>query len=804
MNQEIAPHRKRRGKPPKDDPENVALTRERLEQLAQHHNFAPTPDLAERWSFTPEEVLAVQSIEADAKSDNTDRSYATAARYWQAWFLLRYRVPLSLPVSPAAVLRFIIDHVAHWPDPARPDFEVYLLPNWIEQQLVDLGLKREGAWKPNTIEHRVSVLSSMHDNTRDAQGLPFVNPCRDPYVVNLLKRVRKAHAKHGQLEVRRDAATKDVLQQLLAQRAGDSLRHIRDRAILLVGFNSGGRRRSEIARLTREKLVSDGEGFLWKIGQTKNSKGLDVPIQKPIQGPAAIALKQWLEVSRIESGPVFREIIGLNQLTDRAMSDQAVYRLVKSAAGKANLDGDWGAHSLRSGFMTQAGKDGHSLSEAMRLSDHKSVLVADRYYQTGAASTSPAANLADGIELPVEVPAASRQSGAHKTAAKPRHRSPTPGKTRAVDSVTHAPQVPGPPSDQNRQSTRASVHVLPVKDQRNERHDKDRAGSALDRFYERHPHGAVHLALEIALTPSATRKAAANAEQSARAALDQLLARYAFRVTKRGDRYQFYLLPSLEHDEDEQVHDMVLNIVEVADAAGFDLRLTVRDLDNREDWDDASRRWVASAESRPMSLAHLRGSTRSPSGVVVPFPVVAKKLVEPECDQIFVLKAVVTDLSPAPWRQLKVKGTTSVKALDVALQCAFGWGYESWYEVHVPAGRLGCFQGDKTVGTGTKLHHLGLRPGDRFAYLCYSIFDGLPWHHEIELERIERAPSDVIFCSCTAGAYFTPNEPGARTDEVERKRRKRGLGVQRVVASANKDIEQVVDHGFRYWEGEDT
>lgn len=417
MDLQIAP--RRRDEPPDDDEENILLTRERLEQLATHHTAAPMPALAERWSFTPEEIRAVQSIDADSRSDNTDRSYATAARYWQAWFLLRYRRPLTLPVSPEAILRFIIDHVAHWPDATRPDFEVYLLPGWIEAQLVDLGLKRVGAWKPNTIEHRVSVLSSMHDNTRDANGDPFVNPCRDRYVGTLLRRVRKAHAKHGRVEIRRDAATKDVLTKLLAQRGGDSLRHLRDRAILLVGFNTGGRRRSEIAALTREKLVSDGDGFLWKLGQTKNSDGKDVDIQKPIQGPAAAALKQWLAASGIEQGPVFREIVGMNELSERPMSAQAVYRLVKSAAKKAGLDGAWGAHSLRGGFMTQAGKDGHSLNEAMRLSDHKSVVVADRYYQTGSASTSPAANLADGIELPMAPAAAtSPATKARSTSAK--------------------------------------------------------------------------------------------------------------------------------------------------------------------------------------------------------------------------------------------------------------------------------------------------------------------------------------------------------------------------------------------------
>jgi len=380
--------------------EDAPLTSARLEQLAAHGVFGSAPALAPSWQLTPEEVRAVQSIHDDARARNTDRSYATARRYWQAWYRLRYQEDLVLPVAPDAVLRFIIDHVLHWDDGPAGPVETHMLPPWIEAQLVEYRFKRPGPWRVNTIEHRVSVLSSMHDETRDAAGEALPNPCRDPYIVRLLREVRRAHAKHGHVEVRRDAATVNVLQAMLAHCDPETLRGIRDTAVLLVGFNSGGRRRSEIVGLTWERLVADGENFLWKLGQTKTSDGKDVDVQKPIQGKAAQALRAWRVASGIRTGHVFREIAKGDRMTERPMSDQAVHRLVQRLAQQADLAGVWGAHSLRAGFITEAGAQGLALQEAMELSDHKTVLVASRYYRTGAASTSPAANLAAGIALP--------------------------------------------------------------------------------------------------------------------------------------------------------------------------------------------------------------------------------------------------------------------------------------------------------------------------------------------------------------------------------------------------------------------
>jgi integrase len=66
---------------------------------------------------------------------------------------------------------------------------------------------------------------------------------------------------------------------------------------------------------------------------------------------------------------------------------------VKRRAALAGLQGDFSAHSLRSGFMTEAGRQNVPLADAMALTGHRSVQTAMRYFQTGAVEQSRAANL---------------------------------------------------------------------------------------------------------------------------------------------------------------------------------------------------------------------------------------------------------------------------------------------------------------------------------------------------------------------------------------------------------------------------
>ena len=50
---------------------------------------------------------AMRTLLAEGESDNTIRSYQTALRYWAAWFSLRYRQPITLPVPAPVVIQFM-------------------------------------------------------------------------------------------------------------------------------------------------------------------------------------------------------------------------------------------------------------------------------------------------------------------------------------------------------------------------------------------------------------------------------------------------------------------------------------------------------------------------------------------------------------------------------------------------------------------------------------------------------------------------------------------------------------------------
>ena len=134
---------------------------------------------------------------------------------------------------------------------------VHDLPLAIDQTLVDNGLKGQlGAPALNTVLHRLSVLSKAHQR-RDVP-----NPACDPAVQELVRRIRRAYAARGVHTTSKGALTKDPLEAMLAT-CTDGLIGIRDRALLLFAFSSGGRRRSEVAGAVMENLVKvDAETYL--------------------------------------------------------------------------------------------------------------------------------------------------------------------------------------------------------------------------------------------------------------------------------------------------------------------------------------------------------------------------------------------------------------------------------------------------------------------------------------------------------------------------------------------------------------
>ncbi len=321
---------------------------------------------------------AVDELLREGSSQNTLASYRSALKYWAAWFGMRYGLPVTLPLPPAAVLQFIVDHAARMTDHSLR----HELPPAIDQALVDSGFKgKPGPMALNTLMHRISVLSQAHR----LRKLP--NPVLDIKVAELLARTRRAYAKRGERPQRKDALTVDPLQALLAT-CDNSLRGVRDRALLLFAWSTGGRRRSEVALADIRFLKPAGAGaYEYELFHSKtNQSGTQRQDNfKPVVGEAAEALNAWLRAAQITEGKIFRRIRKGGHIGD-SLTAAAVRQVVLDRCALAGVNGDFSAHSLRSGFVTEAGRQGASIVDTMGMTGHRSVAGISPYFRADFAS----------------------------------------------------------------------------------------------------------------------------------------------------------------------------------------------------------------------------------------------------------------------------------------------------------------------------------------------------------------------------------------------------------------------------------
>lgn len=329
---------------------------------------------------------AVRELLAEAAAENTTRSYATALRYWAGWFSARYGRELTLPVPEAAVLQFVVDHVQRRTADGELAWE---LPVAVDQALVAAGIKaKPGSWTLSTVRHRVAVLSTAHR----LKQVP--NPCEQPAVRTVLSRAARAAVKRGERPRKKTAITLQELEAMLAT-CDDSLEGVRDRALLCFGFASGGRRRSEIAAADMRDLRRIGDkGYIYRLEHSKTQQAgvtVNSTPDKPVLDRAALALEDWLEAAGISEGAIFRRL--WKNRVGPALSPAAVGEIVQRRARLAGLQGDFGGHSLRSGFVTEASRQGVSLPAIMQLTEHRAVSSVVGYFQAGEVANNPAASL---------------------------------------------------------------------------------------------------------------------------------------------------------------------------------------------------------------------------------------------------------------------------------------------------------------------------------------------------------------------------------------------------------------------------
>lgn len=301
---------------------------------------------------TTSNELAQVGISADtrenisaAKSASTLRGYASDLRDFNQWAQDNGRA--QVPTDAAA----ICDYVS--------------------------ALARAGA-AVATIERRLASLSRAH------KFLGASNPARSEAVKLTFSGIKH---RYGQPQRQKAALRIDDL-RAVCHTLPDDLRGKRDRAILTMLF-AGAMRRSELASLTRANTrILPGE-LVITLARTKTDQtGQGTTKRMPRLTDEAIcphrALNAWLDAAGIKSGPLFRGLTG-GTPNESALCDRAIADVVKARTRAAGLDGDYGGHSGRSGFVTSAFEAGVNEADIMSVTDHKSVTMLRKYRRkTGA------------------------------------------------------------------------------------------------------------------------------------------------------------------------------------------------------------------------------------------------------------------------------------------------------------------------------------------------------------------------------------------------------------------------------------
>jgi integrase len=325
---------------------------------------SPLPSLAVQ-DQTPSHLASLADrargyVEA-ASSANTRRAYAADWKHFSAW--CRRSNLSSLPPHPQTVGLYITACASGGA----------------------AGTAARGA-KANsvsTIERRLSSLSWNYAQ----RGLTLDR--KDRHIATVMAGIRNSHARPP---VQKEAVMADDIIAMIETLDRGTLRGLRDRAMLLIGY-AGGLRRSEIVGLDlKADQTEDGRGWIEILdkGMLVTLRGKtgwrEVEVGRGSSDATCpvVAIETWIKFAKLAHGPLFRRVTGQGKSVgaDR-LNDKEVARLVKRAAIAAGVRGDlseierafkFSGHSLRAGLASSAEVDeryvqkqlGHASAEMTR------------------------------------------------------------------------------------------------------------------------------------------------------------------------------------------------------------------------------------------------------------------------------------------------------------------------------------------------------------------------------------------------------------------------------------------------------
>ena len=285
---------------------------------------------------------------------NTERAIRADLAVFTAW--CHDAGLAAFPAAPATLVRFI-DEIGPTPAPA-------------------------------TVRRYVASLAHLHR----AAGLP--SPAADNVVRLALRRLARSK---GVAQRQAEGLTRRWIDRML-DAAGDTMRDLRNRALLAVAYDTLGRR-SELVALTRADLAiaADGHASV-RIRRSKTDqegKGAECYL-----APDTVRLlAAWLEAAGIAEGPLFRGVLKGSRL-GKPLHAGEVARLFKAMAQDARFDpalvAGISAHSSRVGAaQDMAASDRIELPAIMQAGRWATPTMVARYTSKQATRRSGAAKLAE-------------------------------------------------------------------------------------------------------------------------------------------------------------------------------------------------------------------------------------------------------------------------------------------------------------------------------------------------------------------------------------------------------------------------
>lgn len=322
-------------------------------------------------------VPTAVALQQRAKAPSTLRLYGALWRRFVSWCEKQDPPLAALPASSATIAAYLAA-LAATPKVAGANGRAFGRQTAADHRT------------PETLRVHAAAIQHYHQ----AQPEPTA-PCDHPTVTRLLTGLERTWAGVRPTRRGKDALTVADLAKLVNSQDRATVRGIQRVAILLLGF-AGAFRRSELTSvdnlvyLAVDDLDLRDEGLVVtlrksKTDQTGAGRVVAVPYAtQPTYCPvrAVLAWLACLDAAGTLDGPLFRAVAG-DTIGTAPLEGAAVARVVKACARDAGYREAaverLAAHSLRSGFVTEAVAGGAEAWAVAETTGHKSLDTLRRY-----------------------------------------------------------------------------------------------------------------------------------------------------------------------------------------------------------------------------------------------------------------------------------------------------------------------------------------------------------------------------------------------------------------------------------------